>query len=128
MVHRRARSRRTQPAEPDSEYRPPSFPVDVADRGEEYVVTVDVPGLTTRDIDVTVWKDSIEIVADFGDREEGRYHRRERDSGLVRRVIRLPGRVNEKRVTASYDDGVLWLTLRKRRPPRRVPVERSKRR
>lgn len=100
------------------------FPVDVADRGDEFRVTADLPGLRKQDIDVTVRKDRLRIAADFGHEDtEGRIKRRERPRGEVARVLRLPQRVDERRVSAAYEDGVLWVTLRKRDRPKRVAVE-----
>lgn len=107
------------------------FPVDVSDRGEEFLVAADLPGLRTQAIDVSVRKDRLRIAADFGDEagdvgasDSGTYLRRERPRGEVARVVRLPERVDEERVTASYDpDGVLRIVLRKRDRPKRVPVE-----
>jgi len=43
-----------------------------------------------------------------------RYHRRERRSRSVSRTIRLPEPVERAEATASYDDGVLTVTLPKR--------------
>ena len=99
------------------------FPVDVVDRGNEFHVEADLPGLRKQDIEVSVRKDTLQIVVDFGDGDEGRYLRQERDRGTARRVIHLPDPVDEKQVTASYDDGVLWITLRKWHQPKRVDVE-----
>ena len=92
-----------------------AFAVDVEDRGREFVVSADLPGLRTQDIDVTVKKDRVRIAADFEDDEDGRYLRRgrERASGERVRVLRLPQRVDEKRVSASFQDGVLRVHLRK---------------
>ena len=101
------------------------FPVDVVDRGREFLVTAELPGLQKQALDVTVRKDRLQIAADYGDRPTGQFRRKERrrHRGPVARVIRLPGRVDEKHVSASYDDGVLRIRLQKRRRPRRVDVE-----
>lgn len=98
------------------------FPVDVEDRGEEYLVTADLPGLRKQNVDISVRRDRIWITADFGD-DEGSYRRKERERGRVQRVIRLPEPIDEKRVSASYGDGVLSIALRKRSRPKRVEVE-----
>lgn len=100
------------------------FPVDVEDHGEEFLVSADLPGLRKQNLDISVRKDKLRIVADFGDDADGTYHRKERGRGEVRRVIRLPERIDEKRVAASYDeDGILRITLRKRHRPKRVEIE-----
>lgn len=99
------------------------FPVDVSDRGDEFLVSADLPGLRKQDLDVRVDADAVEIVADFGDEDEGAFHRRERTRGEVGRVVRLPEAIDEKHASASYDDGVLSVTLRKRDRSTRAPVE-----
>lgn len=103
--------------------RPNPFPVDVEDRGQDFLVTADLPGLRKQKIDVRVRKDKLEIEANFGEAGQETDRRTERARGTASRVIRLPVRVDEKRVSAAYDNGVLWVTLPKRRPPKRVEVE-----
>lgn len=118
MTSRRRRSNdSTRPS------RSEPFPVDVADRGDEFLVSAAVPGLRKQDIDVSVRKNRLRIVADFGDDVEGTVHRRERPRGTVRRVVTPPKAVDEKHVSASYDAGVLWVTLRKRRRRKRIEIE-----
>lgn len=99
------------------------LPVDVEDRGEEFLVSADLPGLRKQNIDINVQKDGLQIVADFGDDGEGTYHRKERGRGEVRRVIQVPEPIDEKHVSASYNDGILWITLKKRHQPKRVEIE-----
>ncbi|RLM53925.1 Hsp20/alpha crystallin family protein [Halobellus sp. Atlit-31R] len=100
-----------------------ALPVDVADRGDRFLVSADLPGFRTQDIDVTVRKDRLRIVADPAEETDGTYRRRERGSGTRRRVIRLPEPVDEKHVSASYTDGILWITLKKRAQPKRVEIQ-----
>lgn len=104
--------------------RGPPFRVDVEDRGDEFRVVADLPGLRRQDLDVRVRGSRLQIVADFGAATpDGRPLRREREHREVSRVVRLPERVDERHVTASYVAGVLRVHLRKRRRPRRIPVE-----
>lgn len=103
--------------------RTESFPVDVSDRGSELTVSAELPGLRKQDLDVSVRKDKLRIVADFGDDEGGAtYLKRERGRGEVSRVVQLPEPVDEKHVSASYDNGLLWVTLKKRHNPTHVEV------
>lgn len=94
------------------------IPVDLLDRGDEYVLVADLPGYRTQDIDVAVKKARVELVADPDpDGPTG-------DRPSVRRVVRLPEWVREKRATASYERGVLRVRLPKRTDdPHRVSVE-----
>jgi len=106
---------RTDRAEP--------FPVDVEDHGDSFLVAAELPGRRKQDLDVAVRKDKLQIVADGESEETSAVRRRGRPRGEVRRVIRLPEAVDERRVSASYSDGILWITARKRHRPKRVEVE-----
>lgn len=104
-------------------WRPRSFSVDVTDHGDEFRVAAELPGLRKQDLDIRVRKDKLQIIADYGeDGEEATYLRRERDRGEVQRVVRLPEPVDEKHVSASYNDGVLRVTLRKLHRPTRIEI------
>ncbi|MBX0347377.1 Hsp20/alpha crystallin family protein [Haloarcula pellucida] len=120
--------RETSPSRRRATTRPPTagvpFPVDVVDHGDEYFVAAELPGIRKQDVDVTVWRNRVRIVADAdGDVTEGTYLRRERGLPGRSRVVHLPEEVEHDAVEASYDeDGVLRLTLRKRTRRRRVDV------
>jgi HSP20 family protein len=96
--------------------------VDVADRGDELVVTADLPGYETGDIDLTLRGDELRIDAER-EREteesdeagggEGRYIRKERHHQSVSRAVMLPEEVDEENVSAEYRNGVLTVTLPK---------------
>jgi len=108
--------------------RPRAFPVDVEERGDEFRVSAELPGLRTQDIDVRVRKNRLQIDANYGEADEdggGTYLRRERgrEGGLRRRTITFPAPIDESAVSASYVGGVLRVHLAKRRTGRRVPVE-----
>ncbi len=94
--------------------------LDLADHDEEFVVTVDVPGYDSEDVDVRLSGDTLHVEgsreggADEG--EEGRYIRRERRSESFSRSLRLPEPVDPDGVSASLRNGVLTITLPKERP------------
>ena len=99
--------------------------VDVLEGDEAFVVRADLPGFDTDDIDLTVSGRTLTIRADAaeetdeeGETVDGRYHRRERRSSSLARRLRLPGAIVEAEATASYDAGVLTVTL-----PKPEPVE-----
>lgn len=123
-LRRRLSPDRLRAAVDRSTTRADPFPVDVADRGDEFVVAADLPGLRTQDFDVSVWRDRLRIVAEFdGEEGEGTFLRRERGQGEASRVVRLPAPIDENRVSASYNDGVLRVTLRKRDRPTSIEIE-----
>lgn len=100
-----------------------TFPVDIVDRGEELLVEIEVPGVRKQDLDVSVRKDKLQVAVDYGDDESVTYLRRERDRGEKRQVIRLPAPVDEDRVSASYNDGILRVTLRRRGQSKHIQVQ-----
>ncbi len=97
----------------------PSVSADVADHGEELVVSVDLPGYTQDDIDLRVDRETMTINADYETEEaddSARYHRQERRRESVRRQIQLPEAVQAQDATATYNNGVLTVQLPKLDP------------
>lgn len=125
MVRRSGGRRRIEPRTTRSGE---AIPIDVEDRGEEYVLLADLPGLRTQDVDLTVRGSRVAVTADFGNRErrsrrEGDYRRRERPASEVTRVVELPEKVVAERADAELLGGVLRVRLPKRSRPKRVDVE-----
>jgi HSP20 family protein len=91
------------------------------------VVTAELPGVSEKDIDLSVREDTLTI---RGKREpetsaeEASWHRRERVYGDFSRVVELPFRVDPDRVQARFLNGVLEVELQ--RPdadkPKRIKV------
>jgi HSP20 family protein len=94
--------------------------VDVEDRGEEYVVTADLPGYDREDLVVELSEGRLHLGAERetsaeSDRTDadGRYLRRERRRSSVSRSVRIPEPVDVDAVEASYSAGVLTVSLPK---------------
>jgi HSP20 family protein len=93
-------------------------PVDLLDEGESYVVTADLPGYEKENIDVRLSGSTLMIRAErHAETEEtdseGDYVRRERSRESVNRSVQLPERVAQDDTDASYQNGVLTVTLPK---------------
>ncbi|MFW5957365.1 MAG: Hsp20/alpha crystallin family protein [Natronomonas sp.] len=94
-----------------------SIPIDIEDTGDSFVLTADLPGYQSDDIDVELAGESVSISAtrDEETEEEGeRYVRRERRHRSVSRSVRLPGAVDEAETEADFNNGVLTITFPKR--------------
>jgi len=93
-------------------------PVDVADTGDAFVVVADLPGYEAGDLDVTLSDSTTLYLAAQRDtetvEEAERYVTRERRRQTVSRRVGLPEPVDEGGTSASYEDGVLTVTLPKR--------------
>lgn len=93
--------------------------VDVADYEDEIVVTADVPGYNSEDINVTLNRHgtlltiTAESTSESDTEENKQYIRSERTHSKVRRQIKLPTRVDVNSASSSYVNGVLSITLEK---------------
>ena len=99
-------------------------PFDTAVTDSEYTLFGDLPGMAQKEIEIRV-EDGLLTVR--GERKPSaandavRSQRLERPRGRFSRSFRLPEDINEDKVKASYENGVLRLTL-----PRQAPVDRSR--
>lgn len=108
-----------------------ALPVDVVESEDAYFVKASLPGVKPDDINITydnhILTLSTEIQAEEEKKEE-RYLLRERRYGSFTRSITLPNQVDASKIEASYDDGVLTLTLPKAEEmkPRRIQIQNHK--
>ncbi len=106
-------------------------PVDVFERDDEFVVKAELPGMKLQDISVSVSDDVLTIKGDKKtepDVKDENYYRNERTYGSFVRSIDLPEGVDSKRVEASYEDGVLEISIPKAAgaKPRQVNINVKK--
>jgi HSP20 family protein len=108
---------------------PRSFPMDAYRRGEEFHVHLDLPGVQPETIDVTVENQVLTIAAErhFEQRAGDEFVVSERPQGRFSRQLRLGSTIDTDNIAASYDDGVLTLTLpvAERARPRQIQVGRG---
>lgn len=102
-------------------------PLNLRDEGDQYVVTVAMPGVRPEDINVRVSGTMLEITGETREMEEhetGRWLIRELETGRIERVEALPGPVDVDRATTQYEHGILTIRLPKLTPSgaRRIPV------
>lgn len=92
-----------------------SIPIDVVDAGDEIHVHADVPGRDTDSIDIQLLEDrELRIDVERGVvSSEGRFVTRERTRDSTSRTISLPAAVDDTDTAASYDRGVLTVSLTK---------------
>lgn len=101
--------------------------LDVSETDEEYLVKASVPGINPDDLEITYNNKVLTIKGETRqeeEREDSRYHLRERRFGSFARSVSLPTMVDSDHIKASYENGVLSLQLPKTEEakPRRIPI------
>ena len=107
------------------------MPIDVSETEDNYVVVADLPGLTAEDINVNFHDGVLSISGEVEKKtvnENDRVLVRERSYGQFNRRINLPSSVDADHIEASYDEGVLTLTLPKAESakPRQIEIKQQK--
>jgi HSP20 family protein len=90
--------------------------LDIAERKDAYVVTVELPGVKLDELEITLEDGLLTIQGErhvANDSSEEQFHRVERSSGAFRRSITLPAQVMADEVEASMEDGVLGILVPK---------------
>jgi HSP20 family protein len=91
--------------------------LDVVERDNEFVVKAEMPGMKKDDIEVSLENGVLTITAETKseteEKEGDRVIRSERRYGKYLRSLRLGKEIDEKKVQASYKDGILELVLPK---------------
>jgi len=94
------------------------------------IVTAELPGVNTEDIDISVVGDTLTLT---GSRQRDEvpegvtYHRRERGHGRFSRVFRLPFPIEPDKVEAIFEKGVLRIYLPRPESdkPKKIAVKTS---
>lgn len=102
--------------------------MEVSETPDAYIVRVELPGVKTDDIEVTIQDDILTIKGKrerSEERKDERIHFVERSYGEFARSLRIPTDVKVDAVEASYKDGVLEVRLPKseENKPRRIEVK-----
>lgn len=88
--------------------------IDVYEEGGAIVVKADLPGLTSKDIEVKLIENTLEITGEKKTEEKvdrRDYLKVERSYGKFSRTVRLPEGLDGDHVTANFTDGVLEIKI-----------------
>ena len=104
--------------------------VDLGETKDAYHLTADVPGLKKEDIQIEVIDNVVTIKGERKTESENKekdYHHIERSYGSFQRSVEVPGGFVPDRVTATFENGVLTVTLPKREEakPKSITVQAS---
>jgi HSP20 family protein len=101
--------------------------VDISERKDAYVVTVELPGVRVEDLEIAFQDGLLTIQGERSltqDSADEQFHVLERRYGLFRRSITLPLHVQADAIKASTEDGVLQVVVPKveEAQPKRIEV------
>lgn len=91
--------------------------VNVKEHDSHFELDLAAPGLNKQDFNIAIERDHLVISAEKqteNEEKEGRFTRREFSYGSFKRSFHLDELINRDKITASYEDGVLKVTLPKK--------------
>ena len=105
--------------------------IDVVNKDSDLVVRAELPGVKQEDVDITLHDGVLTISGERKaeqEEERGGYYVRERRYGSFSRSLALPEGIDESKIHARYDNGVLEVTVEGAaavQEPKRIQIEGS---
>ena len=107
--------------------------IEIKDRDNSYVVVAEVPGMTEKDMIVTVRDNSLILEGEKKEEhkeEKKGYYRSELNYGSFYRAIPLSDEIDPEKITASYKHGLLKVQIEKtpesQRKSKKIPISVEK--
>ncbi len=112
----------------DIEWNAPA--VDIAETDKAYEITAELPGIDAKNVEVTLRNGNIVIKGEKQQEKEEKakdYYVHERQFGSFERAFALPDGVDPDKIAASFNKGVLTVTLPKtasaQKPEKKIAVK-----
>jgi HSP20 family protein len=99
--------------------------VDIEDRGNDFLVTVEAPGFNKNEMDINVCGNSLEVSGckeTVQDEKTKEYIKKERMSESFYRTVELPEEIKYEEISADLKNGVLEIMLPKKNPKQRKKI------
>jgi len=93
-----------------------AIPVDMYETEDNLVVRASLPGVKPEDVDISITGDSLTIRGEAKAKEEVKregYYRQELRYGACARSLSLPTRVDADKADATFENGILTVTIPK---------------
>jgi HSP20 family protein len=105
--------------------------VDIYETENSVVLTAELPGMDEKDIQLKIENNNLVLKGERKfekETKEENYHRIERAYGSFYRSFTIPTAVDQERITAEYNNGVLKVTMPKKEEvkPKEIKITRSK--
>ena len=99
---------------------------DITERENDFLVKVELPGVKKEDVKITLHDGALTIRGEKKldtESKDANYHRVERSYGSFQRTFALPTSVKADNVDASFEDGILSITLPKQEEAKAKQIE-----
>jgi HSP20 family protein len=114
----------------DTRRGPRRMPMDLYRDGDHYVLAADLPGVDPGSVDIDVDGQLLTIRAErtLAAHDDVKWITREREAATFVRQLNLGQGIDTERISASYDNGVLSVTIpvSEKAKPRRIEVTSSR--
>lgn len=100
--------------------------VDISETANQLVITVELPGLEPKDVSVSISENMLTIKGEKKKEKEDQdehYHYLERYYGSFQRSFKIPVNIRGDEIKASFDKGVLTVTLPKTEEAKKKEIE-----
>ena len=100
--------------------------VDVINRESDFLVKAELPGVEKKDINITLANNMLTLEASMSKEEKeekAAYCRQEICRGTYKRTIQLPEAVKESEAKATFENGILELTIPKMEKTKRSTIK-----
>ena len=102
--------------------------IDLAEEGDHYILTADLPGIRKEDLNISVTGSVLTLKGERKDELEKKgknFYHLERSLGQFQRIVEFPTEVNADEIKASYKDGILELRVPKSESakPKQIKVD-----
>jgi HSP20 family protein len=105
--------------------------LDVVERADAYLITAELPGVNPGSVDISFENNTLTLRGTKEpwlkpqENEELRVYTAERVSGTFERAVRLPEYVEGDKIEATYENGVLTITVPKAQAarPRKIEIK-----
>ena len=103
-----------------------SMPVEIEDKGREFIVKVEIPGISKENLDIDLDKNCICINAkkeekNTEENKEHSYKKSEFRYGEFSRTVYFPEEVDTEKTEASMENGILIINV-----PKKLPEKETK--
>jgi HSP20 family protein len=102
--------------------------LDVFETQEKFVITMELPGVSPDDVDISVEDSTLMVRGErrfYSEQQEESFLRIERRFGEFTRSLTLPSTADAESIQASFDQGVLTVEVPKREEakPRKISIK-----